>query len=100
MGWTDGLDDSDSLLPFLGVGGFIVFIVICLFTYCHHGQIMRDGEWMEVVEIGTCRDGKCVIKVRSLTANLEDPTLSEKETGSEVFVGTKVKCGFNTCYKD
>ena len=96
MSWTDGLDDSDSLLPFLGVGGFIVFIVICLFTYCHHGEIMRDGEWMEVVEIGTCRDGKCVIRVRTTP----EATLEEKETGSEVFVGTKVKCGFNTCYKD
>lgn len=100
MGWTDGLSDSDTFLPlFGGLGVLVVFIVICLFTYCDHREIILDGTPMVVVEIGTCHSDKCAVKVRSNNGS-KDTELLEKTTGSAVFVGDILMCGFKTCYKD
>lgn len=100
MGWTDGLSDSNFMMPWFGLGGIILFILVCLFTYCHHQEIMTDGTQMEVAAVGTCTRSECVIKVRRTEAQIEDPTLLEKTTSSKVFVGDLVMCGFKTCYKD
>lgn len=100
MGWTDGLGESDFLMPWFGIVGFILFLAVCLFSYCHHREIMADGTKMEVVAVGTCTRKECAIKVRPMGAKLEDTTTFEKTTGGKIFVGDLVMCGFETCYKD
>ena len=101
MGWTDGLSDSNFMMPWFGIGGIILFIFVCLFTYCHHREIMSEGTQMEVVEVGSCTRRECAIKVKQTDGKLEDDaTLLEKVTSSKVFVGDLVMCGFKTCYKD
>jgi len=100
MGWTDGLSDSNFMMPWFGIGGIILFIFVCLFTYCHHREIMSEGTQMEVAAVGTCTRDECVIKVRPTDAKLDDVALFEKVTSSKVFTGDLVMCGFKTCYKD
>ena len=96
MSWTDGLNDSDTLLPFFGFLGLVVFIIICLFTYCQHKEVIKNGTSMVVIEIGTCTSDKCVIRVKSNDAELT----FEKIIKGSVFVGDTVICSSEICYKD
>jgi len=87
-------DRTDVVLAVAGIIG----LLLCLSAYCSYKKI-KDGEWMEVVEIRSCRNGTCAIKVRSYSADLEDTLLYDKETDDTVFIGSRVSCGFTTCYK-
>jgi len=95
MSWTDDLSDSDEMLPILGVGGLIVFGLLCFFSYSSYTDTMKTGTLMTIAEIGTCHDAHCAIKVKDNTG-----LIFQKETGSKVFVGDIVKCGESRCYKD
>ena len=94
MGWTDDLGDSDWLLGLFGLPGLVVLAVVCCLYYCQHRDVTYNGVKMEIVAVGTCKDGDCVIKVKQ-----GDGTL-ERTTGSSVFVGDVVMCGKKRCYKD
>lgn len=88
-------DRTDLVLVAVGLVG----LLLCISAYCSYKQTMTDGEWMEVVEIRSCRNGTCAIKVRNYSADLEDTLLYDKETDDTVFIGSRVSCDFTTCYK-
>lgn len=92
------MDESDFMLPWFGVGGVIVFVIICAFTYLKHRDILGNGTPMIVAELGSCERNVC--NVRVYRENDADKALVEKETRGKVFVGDRVFCGFNSCYKD
>lgn len=95
MSWDDGISEADTLLPLFGSVGLIIFIIICLCNWCQHSNIMATGIKYKVVEIGTCKDSTCILKVRS-----HEGDIYTKETGGKVFVGDTVTCGSEWCYKD
>lgn len=96
MSFMDDVPDSAGMLPFFGGAGILLFLIIVGFAYCSHKDVMAVGEWGEVTAIGTCRDGSCAIKVMTLESEQE----IHRTTGSKIFVGDKVKCGSDTCFKD
>jgi hypothetical protein len=61
----------------------------------NYSNTMETGVQMIITEIGTCRSADCAIRVKD-----ESGKVFDKETGSKVFVGDKVKCGDSRCYKD
>ena len=94
MSWTDDISDSDSMLPALGAGGVLVFIIICAIAFFSEKEATQSGFIATIVEIGSCHDASCAIRVK------HGESVEARVTGSKVFVGDLVKCNDSRCYKD
>lgn len=95
MSFWDAMDDSDGMLPLFGIGGVIVFVICMAFAFCNWNTTMKSGDWSTIEKIGTCHDGQCLVRVKT-----DDGRILDRETGSRVFEGDRVKCGFSSCFKD
>jgi hypothetical protein len=93
--FDDVPDSASDFLLFGGAAGLIVFLIFMGISMCSHHEATTHGVSAKIVNIGTCRDGSCVIRVE-----LPSGTVVERKTGSQVFVGDTVHCNESSCFKD